>query len=99
MLRIIKVKGDSLSPEYKEGDYVVITTFPFFFRSLQQGDTIIFRHPVYGTMIKHVERVDPETKELFVIGNHPQSVDSRQFGTISQKWITGRVLWQIAKPG
>jgi nickel-type superoxide dismutase maturation protease len=99
MLRIIKVKGDSLSPEYKEGDYVVITTVPFFFNSLQQGDTIVFQHPVYGTMVKHVERVDPDNGEIFVVGSHPQSVDSRQFGTIPQKWITGKVLWQIAKPG
>lgn len=99
MLRIIKVTGESLSPEYKEGDYVVITTFPFFFSSLQQGDTIVFQHPVYGTMVKHVERVDPDNGEIFVVGSHPQSVDSRQFGSIPKKWLTGKVLWHIAKPG
>ena len=99
MLRIIKVKGDSLSPEYKEGDYVVITTLPFFFNAPQRGDTIVFRHPVYGTMVKCVERVDADQDVIFVIGNHPQSVDSRQFGPIPKRWITGKVLWHIAKPG
>jgi nickel-type superoxide dismutase maturation protease len=99
MLRIIKVTGESLSPEVQEGDYVVITTVPFFFNALKQGDMIVFRHPVYGTMVKHVARVDPGSEEIFVVGSHPQSVDSRQFGSIPKKWITGKVLWQIAKPG
>lgn len=99
MLRIIKVAGESLSPEYKEGDYVVIATLPFFFDSLKQGDTIVFHHPVYGTMVKRVERIEPDSDEIFVIGNHPQSVDSRQFGPIPKHWITGKVLWHIAKPG
>jgi nickel-type superoxide dismutase maturation protease len=99
MLRIIKVTGESLLPDYKEGDYVVIITFPFFFDSLKSGDTIVFRHPVYGTMVKCVERVNAHHEEIFVIGNHPHSVDSRQFGPIPKGWITGKVLWHIAKPG
>jgi nickel-type superoxide dismutase maturation protease len=99
MLRIIKVTGESLLPEYKEGDYVVITTLPFFFDSLKKGDSIVFHHPVYGTMVKCVERVDANQNEIFVIGNHPQSIDSRQFGPIPKGWITGKVLWHIAKPG
>jgi len=99
MLRIIKVTGESLSPEYKEGDYVVVTTIPFFFDSLKQGDMVVFRHPVYGTMVKRVEQVCSDGQEIFVIGSHPQSVDSRQFGPIPKEWVTGKVLWHIAKPG
>ncbi len=128
MLRIVKVTGASLSPEYEEGDYVVVTTLPFFFDvpnlgkpeseegsrwsrgilqkvqeflwlGLKQGDKIIFRHPVYGTMVKRVEQVGSDGKEVYVIGSHPRSVDSRQFGPIPKEWITGKVLWHIAKPG
>ena len=43
MLRVIKVTGNSLSPKYEEGDFVVITTVPFFFGSLRQGDVIVFQ--------------------------------------------------------
>ncbi len=99
MLRIVKVTGESLSPEYKEGDYVVVTTIPFFFYSLKQGDKVVFRHPVYGTMVKRVEQVGSDGQEIFVIGSHPQSVDSRQFGPIPKAWVTGKVLWHVAKPG
>ena len=98
MLRIIKVTGQSLSPEYEEGDYVVVTTLPFFFDSLKQGDKVVFRHPVYGTMIKQIQHIDPQTGDLFVIGTHPQSTDSRQFGAIPLSWLTGKVLWHIPKP-
>ena len=78
---------------------MVITTLSFFFDSPKMGDLLVFRHPVYGTMIKRVERVDLEKDEIFVIGSHPQSVDSRQFGPIPKGWVTGKVLWHIAKTG
>ena len=99
MLKIIKVTGQSLSPEYKEGDYVVITTIPFFFSALKTGEKVVFHHPVYGTMIKRVERDCAEEQEVFVVGSHSESLDSRQFGPIPKGWITGKVLWHIAKSG
>jgi nickel-type superoxide dismutase maturation protease len=99
MLHIIKVTGESLLPDYKEGDYVVVTTISFFFDSLKQGDVVVFRHPVYGTMVKRVERVCHAEQEIFVVGSHPQSLDSRQFGPIPKSWVTGKMLWHIAKPG
>jgi nickel-type superoxide dismutase maturation protease len=99
MLKIIKITGESLLPDYEEGDYVIAATLPFLLARLKPGDLIIFRHPVYGTMVKRVERVFPETQEISISGNHPQSTDSRQFGPIPQQWVTGKVLWHIAKPG
>ncbi len=98
MLRILRVTGESLLPEYKEGDYVVITTLPFFFDSIKRGDTVIFRQAPYGTMMKYVEAVDARAGELFVVGSHPQSVDSRHFGAIHQSDLIGKVLWHIRKP-
>jgi signal peptidase I len=99
MLKIIKVTGHSLSPEYQEGDYVVITTIPFFFSALKTGEKIVFQHPVYGTMIKRVEQDCAADQEVFVVGSHPDSLDSRQFGPIPKNWITGKVLWHIANSG
>jgi nickel-type superoxide dismutase maturation protease len=98
MFRMIKVTGESLSPLFHEGDYVFITTIPFVVNRVKTGDTILFRHPAYGTLIKQVERVDAEQDSLSVIGTHPNSVDSRRFGPIRREDVIGKVLWHFPKP-
>jgi phage repressor protein C with HTH and peptisase S24 domain len=98
MLRLLKVTGDSLSPLYKEGDFVVITTLPFFLRRLRQGDIIVFQHGLYGTLIKIVDRVLPEEDAVYVIGTSEESLDSRRLGPIGRAAIRGRVIWHIARP-
>lgn len=99
MLKILKVAGESLSPDYEEGDYVVIATFPFLFVYLRPGDVVVFTHPAYGLMIKRVEHVENTAGDLWVTGTHPLSIDSRQFGAVKRRDVIGRVLWHIRKPG
>ena len=98
MLRLIKVTGDSLLPTYKEGDFVLIAKIPFFTSRPKQGDIIVFRHEIYGKMIKKVDRVNGESNELFVVGTHDDSLDSRQLGAVKQKDVIGKVIWHIPKP-
>ena len=98
MLRVIKVTGDSLSPEYREGDYVVITTIPFFLNRIRVGDVIVFQQPPFGTMIKKVERILDSGGGFYVSGTHQQSVDSRRFGSIPRGALMGKVIWHILKP-
>jgi signal peptidase I len=97
MFRIIKVIGESLSPEFKEGDYVVVTTIPFFLRRLKEGDVIIFQHSGFGTLIKQVLRLAPQNGEIYVIGTQENSLDSRRLGPISQDAVQGKVIWHIPK--
>ena len=99
MLKLIKITGNSLEPKFNEGDYVVTTTLSFILRALKVGDVVVFKHSVYGTMVKQIQSIDPQAGEIFVIGTHPQSTDSRHFGSIPQSWLTGKVLWHIPKPG
>jgi nickel-type superoxide dismutase maturation protease len=98
MFRMIKVTGESLSPLFHEGDYVLISTIPFVVKRVKAGDTILFQHPSYGTLIKQVEWVDSEDGELSVTGIHPNSVDSRRFGPIRREDVIGKVLWHIPRP-
>jgi len=95
MFKFIKVTGDSLSPSYNEGDYVILITYPLF--SFKRGDTIVFRHPEYGTMIKDIDSLDSD--KIQVIGTHPHSVDSRQFGPINQSEVVGKVILHFKKHG
>jgi type IV secretory pathway protease TraF len=46
-------------------------------------------------MMKKVERVVPDRDEIYVVGTHGNSVDSRQFGAISTKALVGKVIWHI----
>lgn len=98
MFRIIKVTGESLSPTYQEGDYVVVTTIPFFLARIKAGDVIIFNHVSYGKMIKKVSTVSAGGGEFVVVGSHENSVDSRNFGTIPAESVEGKVIWHITGP-
>jgi len=97
MLRIIKVTGDSMSPDFQEGDFVVLTTVPFFLKRLKVGDTIVFQHKLYGTLIKRIVSFDPETAEAYIEGTRPDSLDSRRLGTIRRENIRGKVIAHFSK--
>ena len=97
MIQILKVTGESLSPSFLEGDFVVVSKIPFVLRRLKSGDIVVFRHPVYGTMVKQVEHISPDGEEISVIGTHPGSTDSRQFGPLWRGMLVGKVIWHIRK--
>jgi len=98
MLRLMRVTGSSLSPEYQEGDFVVIATIPFFLNRIQVGDVVVFRHPEVGVMIKRVSGVIEDKKQYLVSGTQPYSVDSARFGPISPEALIGKVIWHISRP-
>jgi signal peptidase I len=98
MIRLLKVSGESLSPKYQEGDFVVVSKIPFLFDAIKPGDTVVFKQPGYGTMIKQVDRVEPEKDAIYVIGTRPDSVDSRNFGAVGERNVLGTVIWHIKKP-
>lgn len=98
MLKFVKISDNSLLPEYQEGDYVLIAKIPFLLGSLRRGDVVVFRHPLYGMMIKKVSRVAGDGKEIYVAGTHENSVDSRQFGAVRKDALIGKMVWHIGKP-
>ena len=104
MLKIIRVTGNSLSPEFQEGDFVVLITSggrslrnPFFFNALKRGDILVFQHNEHGTLIKKLDHCEGDEK-LYVTGTHPHSVDSTQFGPIDKGALIGRVICHIPRP-
>ena len=95
MLRIFRIHGNSLEPEYQSGDFVLVSKIPFLFHSPKPGEMIGFFHPAFGLLIKQIGSYNPQTRQLFVMGTHPDSVDSREYGEISRKQVIGKVLWHI----
>jgi phage repressor protein C with HTH and peptisase S24 domain len=98
MLRLLKISGNSLEPEYIEGDFVLVSKIPFFRSSARPGDVVAFLHHEHGTMIKQVQSISADGRSLFVVGTHPLSVDSRHFGPIASHSVLGKVIWHVKKP-
>ena len=96
MFRFLRVRGNSLAPEFSQGDFVLVSKIPFWLTPPTPGDVIAFRQPGYGLMIKRIQNLIPEAG-VNVIGDHPESVDSRVFGPVRRKDILGKVVWHIRK--
>jgi len=95
MLKLIRVSGNSLYPEYQSGDFVFIGRIPWLLDRLRPGDTVAFRHPELDLMIKKVEAISADGTQLTVIGTHPLSRDSRHFGPIPREQLVGKVLFHV----
>lgn len=96
MLRLLKVTGNSLTPEYQEGDFVFISKIPFLFCPPSPGDIVAFNQPGYGFLIKRIQQVASDGS-LNVVGTQPESIDSRIFGQIKREDLLGKVIWHIRK--
>jgi hypothetical protein len=99
MLKIIKVTGNSLSPFFLPGDYVITWRAPRHFKRLAPGDIVVFNHDQYGLLIKKVIQNNPESKLIEVSGIHPASLSTDSMGKIPYTNILGKVLQRIHKTG
>lgn len=97
MIQVMRVSGASLAPVYQEGDFVVIVKIPFLLNltRLKPGDVVVFRHPEYGMMLKQISQLSIELDQVYVLGTHPESVDSRRFGPLRAADLLGKVVWHI----
>ena len=91
MIKLFKIKGDSLFPLFKENEIVfgLSTTFC----KLKEGDTVVFVQKNYGLMVKQIKQIDNDN--FFLIGTSPSSIDSRNFGFISKQDIFYKILFKI----
>jgi len=98
MLKILKVTGNSLSPSFYPGDFVIILRRSLFSQAFQPGDYIVFDHSEYGLLIKKISEHN-RTKDHYVVhGTHHLSINSDQLGPISSSVVLGKVLWHIKNP-
>ena len=98
MLQLLKIRGHSLFPDFREGDYVLISRFPFPSVKIRQGDVIVFCQPGYSPMIKRVRQVIDDGSAFEVRGTQVDSTDSRNFGPVRREQVTGKVIWHIRQP-
>ena len=134
------VEGQSMEPNFNNGEYLLIDEISYHFRAPQRGEVIVFRPPVNtyqnyikriialpgesiffkdtgytmnndkhpqgftleepylapGTIVQGNGEYDIQDAQFFVMGdNRTASSDSRSFGPINKKNITGRVWFYI----
>ena len=97
LFHLLKITEQSLTPDFQEGDFVITLKVPLLFDHYKEGDVIVFDQASYGRMIKRVQAVLPEDNSLFVLGSHPNSIDSREFGAVQTQSVLGKVIWHISK--
>ncbi len=90
LLRLLRIHGQSLEPEYRHGDFVLISGLG----RLRRGDVIVFQQPGYGLLIKQLRTIQPDGS-LEVYGAGPRSVDSRVFGPVQKAAVLGKVILHI----
>ena len=91
--RAILVEGDSMLPNLKNGDGILIDPDA----EIAAGDIIIARHPFKKSVIllKRLARID-ENGNYFLVGDNPsESTDSRTFGAVSAKHILGKAVCRL----
>lgn len=92
-----KIKGNSMTPAFKENDVVLVNRLSYFFSKPKIGDIVVLKRERY--IIKRIAKIDlsADGQKFFVIGdNQKESTDSRNFGWIDKKEIIGKVFYKLS---
>lgn len=92
---ILRVTGKSLYPQFKEGDFVIVSKIPFLLRGIRPGDVVVYNH--HGRRIKRVDHLERDGQAVFLVGTNPESVDSRAFGAVPIDWVLGKVILHVKR--
>jgi signal peptidase I len=98
MFRIIKVSGESMSPEFNDGDYVLLSRLPLILGMIKINSTLVFKSAEYGILIKKVSDIDRHKGTFFFTGINKNSLTSEKIGAIPRKSILGSVILHFKKP-
>ena len=98
MIKLIKVTGNSLSPSFLDGDYVLIGTRKRKLASYKIGDILVADHQLLGLIIKRVRANHPDTQTFELEGTNPASISSQKIGLVPYQAVLGEVLLHIKRP-
>ena len=93
MFRILRVRGESMLPVYRPGDFVIVRRVSR--STLKAGDVVVFENFFYGMLIKKIDKVREEG--VYVLGTGENSLDSRRLGPVPLEAIQGKVIWHIRR--
>lgn len=96
LLSRFKVLGKSMEPLICEGQSLLVSFLPYFFRKPKAGEIIVLRSPKDKRyVVKRIQKIEKD--RYFVVGdNKDKSTDSREFGLITKKDIVGKVIYYVS---
>ena len=84
LLKLMRIRGQSMSPYLKEDDLILVSYIPMIFYRIKVGDVVVLKDPRDDRkIVKRISKIDNE--EYFVLGDNPSaSTDSRSFGYVNK---------------
>ncbi len=95
---IFKVEGNSMHPDIAKGSYVLVKKNFGISSLFKKNCILIFKHNVYGNLIKKFEYED-RRRRLWFKGTSDTSISKNMIGPISKNNIIGKVILVIRKNG
>lgn len=86
------VRGHSMEPTFKEGQYILASSIPYWFSRPKVGDVVVTIDPKSDdNLLKRIIKV--ENGSCWVEGdNKKDSHDSRKFGWILRNSLLGKAI-------
>lgn len=94
-LKIHRIEGVSMAPNYHSGDYVLSYCFGAWHK-YQAGDVVLIEHKVFGKIIKRIHTISPEGS-FSMQGDSIQSTTIEALGSAKSDTIIGKVFYRISK--
>ena len=94
MLQLLRIRGNSIAPYLKDGDFAIIRKHHKRMH-FTNGEYIVFQQKIYGTLIKQIHAINAKSKAITVYGSDDFSTDSRLFGEINEDQVIGKVIFRI----
>ena len=90
MLHKFIISGNSMEPDYKEGDHVV--TFSYMFSQPKKGDIIVFRK----NNLNFIKKIEKDINgQYFVSSINEIGSNSNSLGFVDKQDIMGRVIMKF----
>lgn len=96
-IRIFRIAGKSMEPEFRDGDFVLVSRLSAHPRYIRPGTPIAFKHSRYGMLIKKVRTHNPVLKTIWAAGTNRLSLRSDAIGPIPAKNVLGEVIGHVRK--
>ena len=90
----LRIIGHSMEPYIKNGELVLLSGIPYWFKSPRINDIVAFKDDADNTLLKRISEI--KNGKYFVVGdNKNDSLDSRKFGYILKNQIIGKVIYKL----